>query len=141
MSGIPCPEIAFDHRSGLGVGDDAQVRECVGIRSVAHRVIVVPVGVYQIAHGLVGPLADLRNILPGLGSEVAGIHDEDFSIADDDLGIPVGDTIGRVLVPDHVAPLDTAVMVRSLVSEVSATQMTAFTNSVSSEHNWRHRRG
>ena len=70
--------------------------------ALPHRVIVVPVGVYQIAHGLVGPSTDLRNILPGLGGEIAGVHDEDFSVPDDDLGVPVGDAIGRVLVPDHV---------------------------------------
>jgi hypothetical protein len=85
--------------------DDRDVRERLPIGSVPSDVVGMPVRVHEVADGLVGPLTNLRDVLPCARGKVSGVDDQHVPIADDDDGVALRVRVRAVLVTDRVDPL------------------------------------
>ena len=84
------------------VGDDGEAGERVPVFLVARVVVLMPMGVDEVAHGLARPLADLRDVFPRGRDGGARVHHQDLALADDDGGVPVYPAGKGVLVTDLV---------------------------------------
>ena len=59
-------------------------RECIEVSFVPIIVVIVKMGIEQIAHGFVSPLANLCDVFTRLGRQEAAIHYKDLPFTDDD---------------------------------------------------------
>ena len=84
------------------MGDNGKAGKGVEKKPGGQVVVVVKMGDQQKTHRLVGPLADLGDVLVCVRGPVAGVDDEDLTGSDDDSGVAARGPIVVVAVLDRV---------------------------------------